>query len=163
MAVALPSPTSRHSTAGRQYNCHPNGVLPAFAFRRVNGPSSQSPTDAKMKAHPREDERHKKEYADGKRGGDCHKNCSSESPLSLGDEICRYRHQRDENECPFTVMAVLRIPGGLHCVIIHDAPNGEKKHQQDRIQSQYGLHVGTDVGCIWFEDRARQEKSRLRP
>jgi hypothetical protein len=116
-----------------------------------------------MKAHPGKDQHSKEEYADGKRGGDCRKNCSSESPLSLGDEICHDRHQRDENEGPFTVMAILRIPRGFHCEIVHDAPNGEEEHQQDCIQSQYGLHVGTGVGCIWFEDRAQQGKSRLRP
>jgi hypothetical protein len=47
----------------------------------------------------------------------------------LGDEICHHSDQRDEDERPLTVMAILGIAGRFHCEIVQDAPNGEEEHK----------------------------------
>ena len=65
----------------------------------------------------------------------------------MGDEICHYSDQRDENERPLTVMTVLRKPGRFDCEIVQDAPSGEEEHKQDRIQEQYPLHIETEIWC----------------
>ena len=74
-------------------------------------------------------------------------------PSIFFHEICHSGQERDENQCPLTVMAVLGILGGFHYEIVQDAPNGEEGHKQDSIQEQYRFHVRTEVCCIRLEAR----------